>query len=85
MTTPTADRLLHLDTCDVRSLVWLRNRAHFWQYALKRRRKYSVRRGAEFSEAEMLTFEALRNLEDAAALLLELSPKCDTEENGSKE
>ena len=65
--------LLHLDARDVRALALMQNRSRALQYTLKRSCKYGVRRGAEFSEAKMLTFEALRNLKDAAALLLELA------------
>ena len=70
MAVPTVDRLL-----------WLRYRARFWITALKRRRKYLIRRGAPFGPEEADTLRVLLDLERSAKLLLDLPDLADAAGN----
>ncbi len=64
------DMVLPLTARDRRALNWLRSWARSHITSLKRRRKY-LRRGVPFTEHELLIFQSLHNIEDAASLLLD--------------
>ncbi len=64
--------VLSLPVRDRRALAWLRDRCRVLRHRLKRRRKY-LRRGAPFSEHEMMLFLTLETLADGAELLLEIT------------
>ena len=72
-TTAPASKLLRLDRRDVAGLVWLKERAAFWRYVLRKRRKYGVQRGANFSPEEAAAFKAVMELEKAVEKLLEMA------------
>ncbi len=77
---PSADAsgVPSLSPRDRRLLASLRARCRVLQRQMKRRCKHQ-RCSAPFAECEVLTLEALRNLEEAASFLLEIAGGDDTE------
>lgn len=64
--------LLRIDRRDVAGLLWCKRRAQMWRDTLRRRRKYAVPKGANFTQEESAVIETLADLEGAAGRLLTL-------------
>ena len=64
--------LLTLDRRDVAGLTWVKHRARMWFTALKRRRRYGMPKGADYTPQEGALIEALADLERSTDRLLGL-------------
>lgn len=64
--------LLRIDRRDRAGLRWVKTRCQMWLTALKRRRRYGVPRGADYTPEESDLIGHLTALENAAGRLLDL-------------